>query len=200
MPLLPAALPGQSLRPAAEDTVEAWEFLQPGDRVRLRIWREPDLSGDFPVDEEGIVVFPLLGPLLVTAESPASLKVRLAASYQEYLRNPSIEVLPMRRVNILGSVRAPGLYPVDATMTLDDAVALAGGTTPQGDLDKVDLLRGGERIQGRLSQRTMIADLAIRSGDQLFVPERSWISRNSGVVATSISASVSLIIALRIRR
>jgi polysaccharide export outer membrane protein len=197
---LPVTLPAQSPTPALEDTVEAWEFLQPGDLVRLRIWREPDLSGDFPVDEAGIVVFPLLGPLLVTAESPTSLKVRLAAAYQEYLRNPSIEVFPMRRVNILGSVRAPGLYPVDATMTLDDAVALAGGTTPQGDLDKVDLLRGGERIQGRLSQRTMSADLAIRSGAQLFVPERSWISRNSNIVAVSISASVSLVIALLIRR
>jgi polysaccharide export outer membrane protein len=200
----PAAAPGQASPPqaAAADTAAATAQaeLQPGDLIRLKIWREPDLSGDYLVDEAGVAIFPLLGPMQVTAAPADSLKVRLTAAYQEYLRHPSIEVLPLRRVNILGSVRNPGLHPVDATMTLADALALAGGTTPQGDVDKIELIRTGERIHGRLSQRTMIADLAIRSGDQLFVPERSWISRNATVVATTISASVSLVIALFIRR
>lgn len=196
----PLGARGQELPPAGEATAVEYQVLQPGDMIRLKIWREPDLSDDFLVDEAGIAVFPLLGPMQVTEESTASLKARLTAAYSEYLRHPAIEVIPLRRVNILGSVRTPGLHPVDATMMLADALALAGGSTQQGDVDRIELIRAGERIHGRLSHTATIGDLAIRSGDQIFVPERSWISRNSGIVATTISASVSLIIALFIRR
>lgn len=197
--VLPSAVTSQSIPEQQKASPAVAAALQPGDLIRLKIWREPELSGDYLVDEVGIAVFPLLGPIQVTTESPESLKTRLIAAYGEYLRNPAIEVLPLRRVNILGAVREPGLHPVDATMTLADAIALAGGSTPQGDVDKIDLIRAGTRIKGRLSQTSTLADLAIQSGDQLFVPERSWISRNSGILATTISASVSLIIALFIR-
>lgn len=186
----------QSLPASATAGEERARLLRPGDLIRLRIWREPDLSGDFLVDVDGIIVFPMIGPYQVTNESPESLKEKLVTAYQEYLRNPSIDVLPMRRVNILGAVRSPGLYPIDATMTLADALALAGGATPQGDPNEVELVRNGERVTARLSGDTRVGELPIRSGDQLFVPERSWVSRNSGIVAATISATVSLAIAL----
>jgi len=191
---------GEQQMQGAQEATAGNEVLSPGDLIRLTIWREPDLSGEFLVDEEGVAVFPLLGPQRVADEPIRSLKRRLTEAYQEYLRNPSIEVVPLRRINVLGAVRTPGLHPVDITMTLADAIALAGGSTPQGHVDRVELIRDGKRIRGRLSQTATIAELSIRSGDQLFVPERNWISRNSGIVATTISASVSLIIALVIRK
>lgn len=171
-------------------------LLRPGDMVRLRIWREPDLSGDFPVDQDGVVVFPKIGAQRVTSQSPDQLRERLVAAYRFYLRNPSIDVVLLRRVNIRGAVRQPGLYTVDATTTLADAIALAGGSTPDGDMDRVEILRDGRRIVTRLSRDKTLAELPIQSGDQIFIPERSWISRNTGIVATVISASVSLFIAL----
>lgn len=173
--------------------------LHPGDIIRLRIWREPDLSGDFAVDEMGIVTFPKLGPMRVVRESSESLKSRLVAGYQEFLRNPSVDVILLKRVNVLGAVRNPGLYPVDPTMTIADAVALAGGATPDGNRRRIELLRGGAQLDVRLTDQTRIADLPLRSGDQIFVPERSWIARNPGVVAASLSAATSLIIALLLR-
>ena len=180
-------------RRAARDSTGT---LRPGDIVRLRIWREPDLSGDFPVDEDGMVVFPKIGPLQVVGESPMWLKDTLVKSYQVYLRNLSIDVILLRRVNVLGAVRNPGLYPVDPTMLLADVIAAAGGATPQGKSDEVELLRGGRTVTAHLTGGTLVADLHIQSGDQLFVPERSWAARNSGVVAAALTASVSLIIAL----
>jgi protein involved in polysaccharide export with SLBB domain len=170
--------------------------LQPGDIVRLRIWREPDLSGDFPVDETGVVTFPKLGEISVIDESTESLKAKLVSAYKEYLRNPSIDVVLLRRVNILGAVRTPGLYPVDPTMTVADALALAGGATPDGDRQRVDVIRRGERTRIRLADAARIADLSLRSGDQLFVPDRRWAARNQGVIAASISAGASLLIAV----
>ncbi|MEJ7811813.1 MAG: polysaccharide biosynthesis/export family protein [Gemmatimonadaceae bacterium] len=178
---------------AASDTLHA---LRPGDIVRLRIWREPDLSGDYPVDETGSVVLPKLGPYKVTADSPASLKQKLVGAYQAYLQNPSIEVTLLRRITVLGAVQKPGLYPVDPTMTVADALALAGGPTPDGSPDKVELIRDGERITARLNGRTLISDSPIRSGDQLRVPQRGWFIRNIGLLSLALSTGVTLIYAL----
>lgn len=178
----------------------ATAVLRPGDMVRLQIWREEDLSGDYPVNMDGVVVFPLIGPIRVSDESLGSLRTRLIGAYREYLTHESIEVLPLRRINVLGSVGDPGLHRVDETMTIADVLALAGGTTSQGDPDRIELIRNEERITTRLSQGTLISELAIRTGDQIYVPERSWVSRNASVVASVISASVSLVIALFIRR
>lgn len=164
--------------------------------MRLRIWREPDLSGDYPVDEQGVVVFPLIGPRTVTDISPDSLKRDLIEAYAVYLRHPSIDVVLLRRVNVLGAVARPGLYSVDPTMMVADVIALAGGTTPIGNPDEIQLVRDGRTITTRLSQRARLAELSIRSGDQFYVPERSWIARNSNIVAAAITATVSLIIAL----
>jgi polysaccharide export outer membrane protein len=179
---------------------EAAELLRPGDVVQLRIWREQDLSGEFPVDQAGDVVFPKIGVQKVTEQTPESLRDRLLEQYQRYLRNPSIEIVFLRRVTILGAVRKPGLYTIEQSVTIADALATAGGTTPEGDPDKLEVLRGGEKLLTKLSQRTRIADSPIRSGDQLFVPERTWARRNSNTVAmvvtSVISAAASLAIAL----
>ena len=173
--------------------------LKPGDIVRLRIWREPDMSGEFTVDEAGMVVFPRVGEYRVLDDTPETLSARLQADYRQYLVNPSIEVTVLRRVRIVGAVNNPGLFPVDPTVTVGDALALAGGPTLNGDPDKVRIIRNGQEIAVDVRANTRLTDSAIQSGDQLYVPERSWISRNSNVVATSIAASVSLIIALFIR-
>ena len=180
-------------------TVTVSDVLAPGDIVRLRIWREPDLSGEFAVDESGIATFPKIGPLDVLQQSSQSLKETLLARYDAYLINPSVEVTILRRINVLGAVQKPGLYPLDGTMTVADALAAAGGATANGDQRKVELLRNGVRVSERIDTRTKIGESPLRSGDQLFVPERGFVVRNSALVASAISVSTSLIIALFIR-
>jgi len=174
---------------------QASDPLRPGDVVRLRIWREPDLSGEFTVDEMGMVVLPKVGPMKVGGESPEAVESRVVRAFGEFLQHDAIEVRLLRRVQVLGAVRNPGLYPVDATMTLADALALAGGTTPEGHPQRVYLIRGGKRLDVPLAADMKIAGSPIRSGDQIFVPERSWVSRNAGVVAAGLTAGVSLLLA-----
>jgi protein involved in polysaccharide export with SLBB domain len=173
--------------------------LRPGDLIRLRIWREPDLSGEFTVDRSGAVVLPRIGAVRVADHTPGGLESLLREEYAKYLRNPSIEIVLMRRINIMGAVRLPGLYPIDPTMTLADALALAGGVLPNGRQDRVELFRGEHRLVTEVTAQLRIEDLGVRSGDQIYVPERTWVSRNAGVIATVastvISATVSLIIA-----
>jgi polysaccharide export outer membrane protein len=173
--------------------------LLPGDVVRLRIWREPDLSGDFQVDEQGTVVLPKIGTLSIKQMPAASLKTMLVEKYSTYLRDPAIDVIVLRRVNVLGAVRTPGLYPVDATMTVADVLALAGGVGPDGSPDKAELIRGGTRLDVKLTRRTKIGDTPLQSGDQLYVPQRSWISRNPGVVAGTLTAVAGIVVSLLVR-
>jgi polysaccharide export outer membrane protein len=190
------SLLAQAVTPGTEATAPL--ELRPGDVIRLKVWREPDFSGDYPIDESGIATFPRLGPLRVAAFTADSLKQTLVASYAAYLVNPSIEVTALRRVNVLGAVRNPGLYQVDPTVTVADAIALAGGVTDNGRSNQVELVRGGKRLPANLDSSARLADTPIRSGDQLFVPQRGWLSRNVGVVAAGISA-IGLVTAAAIR-
>lgn len=194
--LAPAIAPAQQQPVASAPRVQ---YLQPGDVVRLNIWREPDMSGEFIVDEAGMVVFPRVGEYRVLDDSPETLKARLLADYQQYLRNPSIEITVLRRVRIVGAVNNPGLHLVDPTVTVADALALAGGATLNGDPNKIRIIREGVEIAVNVRADLRITDSPIQSGDQIYVPERSWVARNSGVVAASITATVSLMIALFIR-
>jgi polysaccharide biosynthesis/export protein len=173
-------------------------ILQPGDLVRLKIWREPDLSGDYRVDENGVAVFPKIGSLPVSQISTDSLKSLLVSRYTVYLQNPAVEVTFLRRINVLGEVKSPGLYDADPTMTVADVVALAGGVTPDGNSKKIQLLRRGQGGSAQISMQSRLADSSLRSGDQLRVPQRSWLSRNGTVVAASITA-VALIATAAIR-
>ena len=101
----------------------------------------------------------------------------------------------LRRINILGEVRSPGLYPADATISLADALALAGGVTHLADPNKIQLVRENEVIAEGLDQAAMIAASDIRSGDQIIVGQKSWFSRNLGVVIGSAIAAAGLIAA-----
>jgi protein involved in polysaccharide export with SLBB domain len=192
----PTATGGANMKPSQQVGTPAQPasssmtaVLEPGDLVRLKIWREPDLSGDFSVDDRGTAVFPKIGPVHVSEMSTDSLRKMLLATYSTYLRDPAIEITMLRRVNVLGAVTRPGLYPVDPTMSVTDVLALAGGATPNGNQKKLELIRNGQRVPVDFSMRTPVGETPIRSGDQLYLPERSWLSRNGYVVGALIGAS-----------
>lgn len=191
----PADLLGQRESAALAGQTVAKE-IRPGDLVRLRVWREPELTGEFMVNSEGIVVLPRIGATDVSDETSESLKKRLVDTYSAFLQHSAVEVTVLRRIQVLGAVRTPGLYPIDPTMTVSDALALAGGITNQGDPSKIELVRRGRRLEFRMTEHTRMSESPIESGDQIYVPERAWVSRNPGIVAAALSATVSLLIAL----
>lgn len=173
--------------------------VRPGDVVRLRIWQEPDLSGDFTVHETGTVVVPKLGPVEAGGMTDAALRQALVEGFGRYLNHTSIDVTVLRRIQVLGAVRNPGLYPVDATMSIADVLAVAGGTAADARPDRVQLVRGGERLDVHLTSAQRIADTPIRSGDQLFVPQRGWADRNTGTVVSVLTAGAGMLVALLTR-
>lgn len=171
--------------------------LLPGDAIRVSIWREADLSGEFTVGTEGVVVLPLLGERRVSGVEPGELERRLRDEYGEFLENPSIEVTALRRIAILGEVELPGLYPVDATVTLADALALAGGVTPEGDPGDVRLVRDGQVTRLDIDRGMLAEPLVLHSGDRILVGRRSWLDRNRplfGLGVGAVGAAIAAII------
>jgi protein involved in polysaccharide export with SLBB domain len=104
----------------------------------------------------------------------------------------------LRRVTVTGAVRNPGVYPLDPTLTITDAIALAGGPAPDGKRDQVEIRRGGKVIVGDLRSDAVIGDSPIQSGDQLYVPTRAWLTRNTWLISGAITlTAVILSAALR---
>jgi polysaccharide biosynthesis/export protein len=190
---LAAGLTVAAANVAAAQQGSVGDPLRPGDVLRVRIFQEPEMSGEFPVDERGAVTLPRLGALPVASWPADSIRPRLTRAFGEYLRDPVMEVTVLRRISVTGSVLRPGLYPVDPSMTVMEALALAGGASPDGRRDRVELRRGSTRSLASLDRRSLIADLRLRSGDQLFVPQRGWLSRNTWLVSTLISASATVV-------
>jgi polysaccharide export outer membrane protein len=173
--------------------------LVPGDALRVTVFREPDLTGEYPVDQNGVVVFPLLGERRVLGMAADSLEQVLVQAYREFLRDPAINVTVLRRVSVLGEVREPGLYPVDLTMSLNEALALAGGVSPNGNLNDIRLIRGPDVMLRDMEGGVPLSATPLMSGDQIFVGQRSWLSRNMALVTALITVSASLTIALLVR-
>ena len=170
--------------------------LRPGDSLRVRVWREPDLSGVFMVDEHGDLTFPRLGRRSVVNVPIDSIRARVQREYAEFVRDASVEITPLYRVRVNGAVRNPGLFTVDPTMSVGDAIGLAGGVSPEGRNGRVDLVRDGRRIATSISPSSRLVELSLRSGDELYVPERAWISRNTGLLFGGLSALASVFWAL----
>lgn len=164
---------------ASADNNSPTTALRPGDVLRLKIWLEPDLSGDYAIDESGQATLPRLGPTVVTGIPANQLRDQLVQRYREYLNNPSIEIVPLRRVSIIGSVAKPGIYPLEPSVTLGDAANIAGGATNDSKRNNVELTRGGAHYSYDLRSDPAKASLPLASGDQVYVPQRSWLSRNA---------------------
>jgi protein involved in polysaccharide export with SLBB domain len=199
-PLYPAA--GQQAQTTKADSDEQKVLnspLMPGDAIRLAGTREAEIPGEYPVDEVGTVVLPLLGSRDVTGVPAPELKRQLVADYRQQLRNQDVQIALLRRVRVLGAVKNPGIYHVDPTMTVADAIALAGGATQQGKLKGVRVLRAGKVIRSDVDVNAPVAK-EMQSGDQVLVPERSWFARNGQYVIGGAIAALGVVVAQVVTR
>lgn len=189
----PAGLKAQTPSPA-EATPPV--TLLPGDLLQIEVWREEDLSGEFLIDQNGMVVLPMIGEWQVTGVPIAELRDSLVAEYRRELRNPSIIITPLRRVYVLGEVNEPGLLTIDPTVSLGGAIAMAGGTNEIGDLRRIQIVRDGEIVRDGVSPTNVIATLEVLSGDQIIVGRRSWLDRNSTFLVSAMLSVTSIVITL----
>jgi len=78
-------------------------------------------------------------------------------------------------------------------------LAMAGGVESDGNQKKIELYRDGQLVSSGLSQQSLLSELPLRSGDQLRVPQRSWMSRNSAAVVAATITGAALVAAALLR-
>jgi polysaccharide biosynthesis/export protein len=146
--------------------------LASGDRLRVIVFGQDNLSNSFSVDGAGNISLPLIGPVkangLTTAELERAVEARLRNGF---LREPrvSIEVEAFRPFFVLGEVTTAGQFPFISGMTVQNAVAVAGGYTPRGSHSDVDVTRV---VNGRPITFTAPPTFPVRPGDTIAVRER----------------------------
>jgi len=160
--------------------------VRPGDVVRIQVWGHEDLSGEFPVDENFDLFYPIVGAINVRHLSVQQLRERLNRELENLFQRPFIVVTPMFRVAVLGEVMRPSLYSVDPTMTVYDVIAEAGGTTREANQRRIELVRGGQQIPLTLDApaigRATLRDLGVRSGDHIVVARKRFTRDDLGLL------------------
>jgi protein involved in polysaccharide export with SLBB domain len=146
--------------------------LGAGDRLRITVYNEADLSGEYEVNGQGLVSVPLVGQVKVIGMTTAEAQALLTQKYgKDYLVNPSvtIEVLNYRPFFIIGEVNHPGSYPYQNGMTVINAVALAGGYTARANHDRIKVKHSSDKSSEGLDVKE---DTTVLPGDVIEVAER----------------------------
>ena len=197
--LLPAALPAH--RAAAQAAPVDSAFLRPGDLIRISVFRQPELSGEFVVSPEGTVQHPLLNQVSVVDVPRPVIRERLRQALSRFEREPSFVFDYLYRVAVGGEVRQPSLYNLSPETTLGQAIAAAGGVTENGRLDRVHLVRGGQDLVVDLQRPDGNgAQLRIRSGDQLRVGRRTNAMRDVIAPAAAVISALASLVTLALTR
>jgi protein involved in polysaccharide export with SLBB domain len=170
-----------------------------GDQLRIETWREELYSGVFTVDAAGRVTLPQVGVWTVTGLTADALRDRLTAAWGETLRDPLVQVTVLRRIRVLGEVLTPGVFYLDETLSVADALAMAGGRSALAREGEVRFRRGGEETLLDVRSDARLGDLGVQTGDELFVPREGWWSRNVIPVVGAAGGLLGLAVALVLR-
>lgn len=148
--------------------------LGPGDKIKITVFGNQDVSGEAVVDSSGDIAMPLLGQITAQNLTVPELQVKLAEELnKQYLVDPkiSIEVMNYRPFFILGEVGKPGSYPYIAGVTVRQAVAIGGGFTRRARTSTVSIIRqtplGEERLDATAETPVMPGD-TLEIGRRLF--------------------------------
>jgi polysaccharide biosynthesis/export protein len=164
----PGFAPSQGPRAAAEN--DGPYLLDTGDRLRVFIYGQPNLSRSYTVDHDGTITVPLIGAVHARGSTIKSLASTIRAKLgTEYVRDPqvTVDVLQNRPFFILGEVKTAGQYPYVSGMTIETAIAIAGGHSERASMRTYRITR---RTNGFVEQ--IEAPGGYVPGDTVFVHER----------------------------
>jgi polysaccharide export outer membrane protein len=146
--------------------------LQGGDRIRVTVFGEDKLTGEYDIDPSGFVSLPLAGTVQAAGLTKTELEQTLTKKFKgSYLRDPkvTVDIASFRPFYVLGEVLKPGEYPYKSGLTVLSAIAVAGGQTYRASNSQVMIKRAGET---QLKQYDLSADVPIYPGDLIQLPQR----------------------------
>lgn len=187
--LAPAARAQEA--PLSPDSI----VLRPGDAVRILVWRQPELSGEYAIGPEGVILHPLLREVNVLNTPLSTVEQRLRTVLRRYESDPQFVIQPLFRVSVGGNVRLPNLYTMPPGTTVAQAIAVAGGLTERGNLGKVRLIRPGRDVTLDLSRpNPQGAEMRVASGDQIIVGRRTDFLRDWLAPVSSVLGAVAIFV------
>src|SRR6266567_695638 len=167
----PAPMPAAYAEPAPVQYDTAYH-LDAGDKMRVVVYGQEGLTNTYAIDAGGAITMPLIGSVPARDRTPAGLAADIAARLRGgFIRDPSVavEIESYRPFFILGEVAAPGQYPYVPNMTVESAVAIAGGFSPRAKRDVVTVTH--TEVGG--SMRAIVPlGTPVSPGDTVFVAER----------------------------
>jgi polysaccharide export outer membrane protein len=169
---LPSNAFAQQTQTVTPTSAAASYVLGPNDRVRLKVYGEPDIAGEYEVDNNGNVSIPLAGHIKAAGLTTRQLERSIASALSKgIVRDPrvNVEIALYRPYYILGEVKKGGEYPYRLGLTVMDAVASAGGFTYRANENRVYLRRSGA---GAEEIYVLDAPVPVFPGDNIRIPER----------------------------
>ena len=156
--------------------------IQPGDRLDVSVWNEPDLQKELLVAPDGGIAFPLVGEINVAGKSIVELRDDFKTKLARYLADPIVTVTIKEvlgnKIYVLGQVNRPGQFVVNPMVDVMQALSMAGGTTAYASLNDISILRrqGDHQISipfrygDVASGKNPDLNILLKSGDVVIVP------------------------------
>ena len=172
--------------------------LRSGDVLKIVVFRDKELSNEYPIDARGYVQIPGLGVIKVAGLDPTEVTDRLKLALVERgFARPEISVQPLIRVSVLGEVRSPNVYPIDPGTSLLQLLTVAGGPTDRAKLTDTRVIRDGHAfkvdmeggLRGSASGR-----IVLYSNDVIVVGrKKGFTSENLGLTLTAASLVLAVL-------
>ena len=176
-------------------------MLRVGDALRITVWHQPELSGEFVIAADSSLTHPVYQSVKVAGAPLSVVKERLRRLLVTYEENLQLVIEPLFSVTVAGEVRQPNLYRLRQGTTFAQAVALAGGPTELGRLDKVRVIRrDGAMVANLGSGYSRYEALTIASGDQILVARRSNFNVLRDVIYPLASLTTAVVAVLAYSR
>jgi protein involved in polysaccharide export with SLBB domain len=173
-PIIPMAAAGGS-SPGAGEAVSARDSnkLGPNDRLRITVFGQPTLTGEYTLDGNGVLAFPLIGNVPADGSTTIQLQQAIAAKLEpDFLVNPNVsaEIVTRRPFYVIGEVQKPGNYPYVTDMSAVNAIAMAGGFTRRAKKNDFYIRRLDK--DGKMVRIEANSGTVLQAGDTLEVRER----------------------------
>lgn len=184
--------------------------LVPGDRIAIKVVQDPMLDGEYTIDSDGGIQYPYIGPMRLEGLTTVDARRKIGSGLKEYYTDPFVTVNLISQmqqyVRVMGQVPKQGRIPFERGMTIVDGIAEAGGLTRDASQKRIVLIRRVSEDQvaaGFFNYRdavlspnaqTWASNIALRSGDIIFVPtnERAQWESAFNFISVMFGAAVDV--------
>ena len=150
--------------------------FKPGDGILISTFPDTTsfLNNTFSIDDMGFVDFPSVGKVSISALTSEELDSFIKENFQQYIRTPNVSIKPMMRISLIGGFTTPGLYYIDHSTSMWDAVRLGGGLTLETGLEEMVWERDGDEVVDNIipyfEKGVYLKNMGFKSVDQLITP------------------------------